>query len=314
MKILRKPSIPMLSALAAGLLSALLAPVASEAASGADARIREQAYDAGRVVTVATKPGVTTLVQFAPDERVRSVAAGQGADCAQASDAWCVTWPANAGFVFVHPKTRAGLPLSLAVVTDRRAYSLVFEPLALLDPRVAVYRLSFTYAAQRRAGGGGSGDSGAGTSGPGELGAADAKAAPAVPVLAPVSQTDLMDERLKTQASQALPVNANYSIAYGRDSTELQPALAFDDGRFTYLQWPGNREIPAVFEIRADGTEMAANTRMQGELLVLDRIARGWMLRSGAAVAAIRNESFAPEGLAPIEGTTVPGVARTLKE
>jgi type IV secretion system protein VirB9 len=229
---------------------------------------------------------------------VRSIAAGQGANCGQWSDPWCVTWPSNAGFVFVHPKSRANQALALAVVTDRRVYSLVFEPLAVRDARQAIYRLRFTYPA-----------------------APPSSSSPSLNSSALAAQGTLVAERNNTgaasvanAAAQALPVNANYTIAYGRDSMDLRPALVFDDGRFTYLKWSGNREIPAVFEIRADGSEMVANTRMQGDLLVVDRIARGLMLRSGSAVASIHNEAFEPEGHAPIDGTTALGLARILKE
>ena len=282
---------------------ALAALLAASAAAGADPRIREVAFDAASVVTIAAKPGVTTMVQFAPDEHVRSVATGQAANCSETADPWCVTWPANAGFVFVRPKTRARLPLALAVVTDRHAYSLVFEPLAARAARPAVFRLSFTYPQAKSA------QAKSVVTAPEERSQeAEKPIAMARPM---VSSAELVAERLR---SEALPVNANYTIAYGRNSEDLQPAMVFDDGRFTYIKWPGNREIPAIFEIRTDGSEMVANTRMQGEFIVVDRIARGLMLRSGSAVASIKNESFEPEGLAPVGGTTVPGVERGMRE
>jgi type IV secretion system protein VirB9 len=169
-------------------------------------------------------------------------------------------------------------------VTDRHAYSLLFEP---GGASATVHRLVFTYP---------------------EMPSAPVVHAAVVPV---VSNDDLVSGRLK---AQPVPVNANYSIAFGDASDDLRPALVFDDGRFTYLKWPGNREIPAVFEIRRDGTELVANTRVEGDLVVVDRIARGLMLRSGTAVASIRNEAFDPDATAPVAGTTVPNVARTLKE
>jgi type IV secretory pathway VirB9-like protein len=46
----------------------------------------------------------------------------------------------------------------------------------------------------------------------------------------------------------------------------------FDDGVFTYLRLPGNREIPAVFHVAADGQETLTNTRMETDLLVVDRV------------------------------------------
>lgn len=276
-------------------LEALLAPSAQ---AGTDPRIRGVAFDAASVVTVAAKPGVTTLVQFANGEHVKSVGTGQGANCNDAADPWCVAWPANAGFVYVRPKTRASLPLALAVVTDRHAYSLVFEPLAARAPRPAVHRLVFTYPEPKPA--------------PAlrQEHSADGKK-PIAAALPRVSSAEIVAGRMK---SEPLPVHSNYTIAYGRSSEDLAPAMVFDDGRFTYLKWSGNREIPAIFEIRADGSEMVANTRMQDDLIVVDRIARGLMLRSGSAVASIRNESFDPEGIAPVEGTTAPGVQRALRE
>ena len=275
---------------------ALAVLLAASAPACADPRIREVAFDAASVVTIAAKPGVTTMVQFAPYEHVKSVATGQAANCSETADPWCVTWPANAGFVFVRPKTRARLPLALAVVTDRHAYSLVFEPLAAREARPAVFRLSFTYPQPKSA----------------QSKSVGQEAQKPIAMARPlVSSAELVAERLR---SEALPVNANYTIAYGRNSEDLQPAMVFDDGRFTYIKWPGNREIPAIFEIRTDGSEMVTNTRMQGELIVVDRIARGLMLRSGSAVASIKNESFEPEGLAPAGGTTVPGVERSMRE
>jgi type IV secretion system protein VirB9 len=281
------------------LLTAVLAATfVPDARAGTDARIREVAYDAASVVTVAAKPGVTTLVQFGASEHVKSVGTGQGANCAQIADPWCVTWPANAGFIYVRPKPRANLALALAVVTDRHAYSLLFEPVTPAQTRPAVFRLVFTYPESKAVG----------TSGSEPPADVNAPLAMALPLF---TSADLVAQRLK---SEPVAVNSNYSIAYGRASEELAPAMVFDDGRFTYLKWSGNREIPAVFEIRADGSEMVANTRMQGDLIVVDRIALGLMLRAGTAVASIRNDSFDPDGAPPVQGTTAPGVERAMKE
>ncbi|MEO7007954.1 MAG: TrbG/VirB9 family P-type conjugative transfer protein, partial [Caldimonas sp.] len=99
----------------------------------------------------------------------------------------------------------------------------------------------------------------------------------------------------------------------GKASGDIVPSLVFDDGRFTYLRFSGNREVPAVFNVLADGSETLVNTRMEGDLLVVDRVSRQLMLRSGAAVVGLWNEAFDPEGVPPQDGTTVPGVRRELK-
>jgi len=278
-------------------LAAALGALALTAAhAGADPRIREVAFEDRSVVTLPAARGVTTLVQFADGEHVKSVGAGQGADCTQVQHFWCVSWPANAGFLYVRPKARVKSALSLAVVTDRHLYSLLFEPQPVSKLHTAVHRLVFTYP-----------DASADFASTQEA----STRSPPPAALPLVSPPELVARRL---GAQPVPVNSSYSIAIGKSSEALAPSAVFDDGRFTYLRWPGNREIPAVFEIRKDGSEMVANTRMQGDLLVVDRIALVLMLRAGSAVASVRNDAFDPQGIAPVDGTTVTGVQRVVKE
>jgi type IV secretion system protein VirB9 len=108
-------------------------------------------------------------------------------------------------------------------------------------------------------------------------------------------------------------LNSSYSIAEGLASEDIVPALIFDDGRFTYLRFPGNREVPAVFHVLGDNSETLVNARMEDDLLVVDRVSRRLMLRAGSAVVAIWNDAFDLDGVPPDRGTTVPGVRRTLK-
>ena len=130
--------------------------------------------------------------------------------------------------------------------------------------------------------------------------------APAI-VLPDPPQAELLATRLK-----AVPevVNGAYSLAEGSGSADIVPSLVFDDGRFTYLRFPGNRELPAVFHVLGDGSETLVNTRMEGDLLVVDRVSRRFMLRAGQAVVGIWNDAFDIDGRPPIQGTTVLGVER----
>jgi type IV secretion system protein VirB9 len=107
--------------------------------------------------------------------------------------------------------------------------------------------------------------------------------------------------------------NTQYSIAEGDGSQDIAPTLVFDDGRFTYLRFPGNREVPAVFHVLGDGSETLVNARMEDDLLVVDRVSRRLMLRAGWAVVGLWNEVFDLDGKPPGDGTTVPGVRRVLK-
>jgi type IV secretion system protein VirB9 len=127
---------------------------------------------------------------------------------------------------------------------------------------------------------------------------------------APLSAAELIKERLRAAPQ---PVNSSYSIAEGKHSEDIVPTLVFDDGRFTYLKFPNNREVPAVFHVLPDGSETVVNAWMEGDLLVADRVSRRLMLRAGTAVVGVWNEAFDLDGVPPSNGTTVSGVDRQIK-
>jgi type IV secretion system protein VirB9 len=128
------------------------------------------------------------------------------------------------------------------------------------------------------------------------------------------------DEILKALLETApIPKNWNYSMGIGKDSERIVPKSAYDDGRFTYFRFPGNREIPAVFVVAEDGNESIVNTHVQNseegekDELVIQRIAKQFNLRLGNSVVAVFNESYDADGLPPKEGTTVGGLKREVK-
>lgn len=286
----------MKSAGVVALLCACSMPAAAQtpnAGQASDPRLREVVYDPKAVITIPVKRGVVTLVMLDADEAIAEVASGLGGDCTKADAAWCIAAQPGGRNLFVKPKSTAGAANTVAVVTDRRSHSFRFVVLADGDPKPAVYRLVVKAPAVR-------------TAGPARL--AQREALPPAP-LAPTPQ-QLVTERLQ---SKPRVLNSSYSIAEGEASEDIVPALIFDDGRFTYLRFPGNREVPAVFHVLGDGSETLINARMEDDLLVVDRVSRRLMLRAGPAVVAIWNDAFDLDGVPPERGTTVPGVRRTLK-
>jgi type IV secretion system protein VirB9 len=262
-----------------------------------DPRLRDVIYDPQAVVTVPVKRGMVTLVVFDPDEVITEVAAGQGGDCSKADAVWCVSAQPGGRTLFVKAKSGADAPNNLAVVTDRRTHALRFVVLADGDRQQPVYRLSVKAPVQARPAS--------------RLTLQDLAALAALPPLpTPPTPQQLVAERLQARPTV---MNTRYSLAEGAGSQDIVPTLVYDDGRFTYLQFPGNREVPAVFHVLGDGSETLVNARMEDDLLVVERVSRRLMLRAGSAVIGIWNEAFDLEG-APAEGaTTVPGVQRVLK-
>jgi len=292
----------------------LLGPAyAAAAPDGPDPRLREVSYDPRAVVSVPVKRGVVTLIVLGPDEAIAEVAAGLGGECTKLESAWCIAAQPNGRTLFIKPKSTASAVNNLAVVTNRRVHNFRLLLLAEHDPRPATYRLVVrapsisvnTSSSLSRA--------------PQHLSHPNAQVLPVSqaatslpqwPLPSSPSAAQLVFERLQ---AKPLVKNTQYSLAEGSDARDIVPSLVFDDGRFTYLRFAGNREVPAVFQVLGDGRESLVNARMEGDLLVVDRVSRRLTLRAGSSVVGIWNDAFSPDGLAPRLGTTVPGVERVLK-
>lgn len=263
----------------------------------ADPRLREVFYDPQSVVTVYVKRGVVTNIVLDTNEAITDVASGLGADCAKPDSSWCVAAQPGGRHLFIKPKTAASAPNNIAVVTDRRTHSFRFVVLADRDARHPVYRLSVRTAVPPPP-----------PVPPVPPQASFAAALVAMPT--PLSAAELIKDRL---GAAPQPVNSSYLIAEGKHSEDILPTLVFDDGRFTYLKFPNNREVPAVFHVLPDGSETVVNARMEGDLLVVDRVGRRLMLRAGSAVVGVWNEAFDLDGVPPNNGTTVSGVDRQIR-
>ena len=278
--------------LVAAAIGLLVDPVSAQ--ETADPRLREVFYDPQSVVTVFVKRGVVTDIVLDANEAITDVASGLGADCAKPDSSWCVATQPGGRHLFVKPKTTAGAPNNLAVVTDRRTHSFRFVVLADRDARQPVYRLSVKLPMP-------------------PLPPMSSQTTPASALVAdpvPLSAAELIKERLTAEPQL---VNSSYSIAEGKNSEDIVPTLVFDDGRFTYLKFPNNREVPAVFHVLPDGSETVVNARMEGDLLVADRVSRRLTLRAGSAVVGVWNDAFDLDGVPPSNGTTVSGVDRVLR-
>ena len=269
-------------------------PPHSEAA---DPRLREVVYDPRAVVTVPVKRGVVTLVVLDADESITEVAAGLGGDCTKADAAWCVAAQPGGRNLFVKAKSSASAANNLAVVTDRRTHTLPLRGAGRWRSEAAGLPARGQGAAR------------VGTSGAPR----PARGVPLDRAAGRAAATPAAAGGRRAPASQAAGDEHAVLDRRGRGSQDIVPTLVFDDGRFTYLRFPGNREVPAVFHVLGDGSETLVNARMEDDLLVVDRVSRRLMLRAGSAVVGLWNEAFDLDGRPPGDGTTVPGVQRVLK-
>lgn len=82
--------------------------------------------------------------------------------------------------------------------------------------------------------------------------------------------------------------NFNYQVS---GSKEIALVRAFDDGQFTYLQFANTVDVPAVFIVDPQGKESLVNSRVEGQYVVVERIASQFTLRNGSVVACLFNRA-----------------------
>ncbi len=99
-----------------------------------------------------------------------------------------------------------------------------------------------------------------------------------------------IEEMLRENPKQ---FNFNYTIS-GED--RIAPVRIFDDGTFTYFEFPENlHDIPAFFQVLKDGSEALINYRMRDNFLVVERIAEKFTLRYGSETVCVFNEKLLPK-------------------
>ena len=105
--------------------------------------------------------------------------------------------------------------------------------------------------------------------------------------------------------------NFNYWVA---GSEEISPTTAYDNGRFIFLSFGNNKDMPAVYEVDNAGNESLINTNVvNGNTIVIQRLVSQLMLRKGDYVASVVNRSFDVNGgIDNTTGTVSPDVKRTI--
>ena len=109
------------------------------------------------------------------------------------------------------------------------------------------------------------------------------------------------------QASAARWHNRNYLYCGSR---ELKPEAAVDDGVQTRLRFGARQELPAIFLRNADGSESLVNFNVEAGEVVVQRVARQFVLRRGQLRGCIVNRGFTGGGEQLKTGTVSSSVVR----
>lgn len=241
-----------------------------------DPRVRYIDFNPADVVKLVAHFGYQIDIVLAEGESVlpRGIFMGD-------KDAW--TFATQGNHVLVKPKEENGRT-NMTILTNRRAYSFDltshWRKNGRSEPRDMYYQVNFRYPLE--------------------------DAAKSSDAALRVAARQRLAERMRHSHPT---VNKDYHV---QGDGELAPDEASDDGTFTRLTFKGNRDIPAIFIINADGSEGLVNRTVEGKTVVIHAVGRKFILRKGKAVACVFNESFDPIGRGHPAGATVPGVERTV--
>ncbi|CAO1650902.1 P-type conjugative transfer protein VirB9 [Parasphingorhabdus sp. NYA22] len=250
-----------------------------------DSRIREVIYDENQVFRIVGVFRSATQIVFSPSERVEHVALGD-------TISWEVAPAENS--LFIKPRERAG-PTNLIVITRSNTgnQTYTFELSArrgAIGERTAdtFFKVAFRYPREEEA-------------------AAQAAATQAAYTQAVALQSGAIRSALDIGVLEGTR-NLKYSV---QGSSEIQPSEITDNGQFTALRFPNQRELPAIFAINPDGTESIVPFDVRDEFVVVHGVFSGLRLRRGKEVLCIFNEAPDFYGRDPKTGTASSIVERT---
>lgn len=242
--------------------------------SASDARIQWVRYTGEDVIRIVAAEGVVTTIELASDETIKDFAMGD-------RDAWHAA--VNGHLFVLKPKdTRADTNLTL--FTERRNYLFQLRTTSRTARQVA-YWVRLQYPVE------------------------DGPDSQALAAAAKAAERRQMDEALRTSATEG-ELNHDYWLV---GAAELQPLAMYDNGRQTSMRFSAALAMPAAFVLEADGTESLVDYHVEGDTMVLHRVANRILLRRGGLVAGLRNRSPRPAPDSSATGTSSTKVERVIR-
>lgn len=272
----------LLLAAAIGAVSPALAQTPTQ--RGPDARIREVAYTDGNVIQIRSAFRTATQIEFASGEVIKFVAMGD-------TVSWEVAPAENS--LFVKPRERAGAT-NLIVVTDfqgtKRNYTFELSAVASARTPGTFFKVRLRYPEY------------------------EAQQARLAAQRAQLTAALAAQNRAVTISLDMGVLEGTRNLAYRvQGSSALQPSEVSDNGQFTVLRFPNQREIPAIFTVNPDGSEATAPFDVRDEFVVIHGVYREMRLRRGKVVLCIYNESPSFYGRDPKTDTASEVVERTME-
>lgn len=239
--------------------------------SSYDKRITYAVFNPNDVFQITAANGYVSVIEFAKNERIVNISTGF-------SDGWEITDREN--LLFIKPKAYKTSGASSEVIVDPDPTSwktnlivttnLNFYTFELvLNPKKKVYKMSFTYPELDKE----------------SISQAEAKL-----------KKEIDDKKISESLNRnSIPRNWDFYMKINKDSEDIAPNFAYDDGVFTYLGFDNTKTFPSVFSYE-NGQESILNTHIKYEnnytVLVIHKIAKQILLRSGDKLVGIFNRGY----------------------
>jgi type IV secretion system protein VirB9 len=249
-----------------------------------DSRIREVIYSDKQVFRVVGVFRSATQIVFSEGERVEHVALGD-------TVSWEVAPAENS--LFIKPRELAG-STNLIVLTRGSAgiRTYTFELMARkgqIGARTAdtFFKVAFRYPRE------------------------DAAAIQASATQAAYTQSLALQSGAIRSALDLAVLEGKRNLKYTvQGSSAIQPSEITDNGQFTALRFPNQRELPAIFALNPDGSESIVPLDVRDEFVVIHGVFAQLRLRRGKEVLCIFNDAPDYYGRDPKTGTASSVVER----
>lgn len=235
-----------------------------------DTRLIQYHFDPDATYLVLAKPKAVTHLQFAANEVIRSVAAGD-------TSSFELTPTKDRRHIFIKPKWE-DLETSMTVLTDQRTYQFVLRSTG--EGKKWHQRVSWIYGSEMLL----------------PLPESDIAQGDSAPTQARLPEPTQADPTVAAAAASPTGVTGikpdslrfNYEVS---GDASFKPSVVFDDGRFTYFKLPQDiQELPALFAV-IDGNDYSlVNFEVKGQYLVAQRLMPVAVLKLGRAEIRITKQ------------------------
>lgn len=219
-----------------------------------DTRLVQFPFDEDNTYLVYTKPKAVTHLQFAADETIQSVAAGDPVQ-------WELSPTKNRRNIFVKPRYEA-LETSMSVITDKRVYQFVLKSTS--EGKKWYQRVNWQYATAMLL---------------------ENDPLPEVVVSEAPQQRPKEAREIAGSGQDVANSFRPEELRFGYEITgdaPFKPTNIFDNGKFTYFKMPSDiQELPALFAV-VEGQEYSlVNYVIDGDYIIAQRLLAEAVLKLG---------------------------------